>query len=133
MIKTVGPKFGRALHYDFHTSPGVKNIFGNFDAEKFADQLAAAHIEYVNVAARCNMGYSYYNTKVGKKYEGLGERDPFKEMIDACHKRGIGVTGYINVGLDHEIAADNHGWLKVDEKGQIYWEDKKDNFFRFSK
>ena len=130
MIKTVGPKFGRALHYDFHTSPGVKNIFGNFDAEKFADQLAAAHIEYVNVAARCNMGYSYYNTKVGKKYEGLGERDPFKEMIDACHKRGIGVTGYINVGLDHEIAADNHGWLKVDEKGQIYWEDKKDNFFR---
>lgn len=130
MIKTIGPKFGRALHYDFHTSPGVKDIFGNFDAEKFADQLVAAHIEYVNVAARCNMGYSYYNTKVGKKYEGLGERDPFQEMIDACHKRGIGVTGYINIGLDHEIAADNHGWLKVNESGSIYESDKKDNFFR---
>lgn len=130
MIRTIGPKFGRALHYDFHTSPGVKNIFGNFDAEAFAEQLKAAHIEYVNITARCNMGYSYYNTKVGKKYEGLGERDAFGEMLDACHKRGIGVTAYINIGLDHEIAADNHGWLKVNENGSIYENDKKDNFFR---
>lgn len=130
MIQTVGPKFRRAMHYDFHTSPGVKNIFGNFDAEKFAEQLKEAHIEYVNLTARCNMGYSYYNTKVGKKYEGLGDRDAFKEMLDACHKRGIGVTAYINIGLDHDIAADNHGWLKMDENGSVYCEDKKDNFFR---
>ena len=83
MIKVTGKKFGRAMHFDFHTSPGVEHIFGNFDAEKFAEQLASAHIEHVNLTARCNMGYSYYNTKVGKKYPGLGDRDPFKEMLDA--------------------------------------------------
>lgn len=130
MIKTVGPKFGRALHFDFHTSPGIENIFGNFDADKFADQLANAHIDYVNIAARCNMGYSYYNTKVGKKYAGLGERDPLGETIEACHKRGIGVTAYLNVGLDHEMAADNPNWLKIGRDGRIYRDDKKDNFFR---
>ena len=130
MIKTVGPTFRRALHFDFHTSPGVKSIFGNFDADRFADQLADAHIEYVNVAARCNMGYSYYNTQVGKKYPGLDDRDALGEMIDACHKRGIGVTAYLNVGLDHEISADNPGWLKVLRDGRIYLDDKKDNFFR---
>lgn len=130
MIKTVGPKFRRALHFDFHTSPGVKNIFGNFDADHFAQQMADAHIEYVNVAARCNMGYSYYNTRVGKKYPGLGDRDALGEMIDACHKRDIGVTAYLNVGLDHELSADNPGWLKVLRDGRIYLEDKKDNFFR---
>lgn len=130
MIKTIGPKFRRALHFDFHTSPGVEHIFGNFDAEHFADQLAEAHIEYVNLAARCNMGYSYYNTKVGKKYPGLGDRDVLSEMIEACHKRGIGVTAYLNVGLDHEISADNPGWLKVGRDGKIYLDDKKDNFFR---
>ena len=130
MIKTVGPKFRRAFHFDFHTSPGVKDIFGNFDAEHFADQLASAHIEYVNVAARCNMGYSYYNTKVGKKYAGLGDRDVLREMIDACHKRGIAVTAYLNVGLDHDISADHTDWLKVSRDGRIYLEDKKDNFFR---
>ena len=130
MIKTVGQKFGRALHFDFHTSPGIENILENFDAEKFAEQLFAAHIEYVNVAARCNMGYSYYNTKVGKKYAGLGDRDPLLEIIEACHKRGIGVTAYINVAIDHEIAADNRGWLKVSREGRIYRDDKKNNFFR---
>lgn len=130
MKKTVGPKFRRALHFDFHTSPGIQNILSNFDAEHFAEQMASAHIEYVNVAARCNMGYSYYNTKVGKKYPGLGDRDVLQEMIEACHKRGIGVTAYINVGLDHEISADNTGWLKVERDGRIYREDKKDNFFR---
>lgn len=130
MIKTVGARFGRAYHFDFHTSPGVEDILKNFDAEHFAAQLATAHIEYVNVAARCNMGYSYYNTKVGKKYPGLGERDVLDEMIKACHKRGIGVTAYFNVGLDHEIAADQPGWLKVGRDGRIYLDDKKDNFFR---
>lgn len=130
MIKTVGKKFRRAIHYDFHTSPGIPHIFGNFDAEKFADQLAAAQVEYINMAARCNMGFSYYNTAVGKKYPGLGDRDPLQEMITACHRKEIGVTAYINVGLDHELAADNHGWLKVTKDGRIYSEDKKDNFFR---
>ncbi len=130
MIKTVGKKFGRAIHFDFHTSPGIDNILANFDAEKFADQLAAAHLEYINMAARCNMGFSYYNTKVGKKYPGLGERDPLKEILDACHKRNIGVTAYFNIGLNHEMAADNHGWLKIDANGKLYQEDKYNNFFR---
>ena len=62
MKEVIGKKFRRALHFDFHTSPGVDNILGNFDAEKFAEQLNTAHIEYINVAARCNMGYSYYKT-----------------------------------------------------------------------
>ena len=130
MLKTIGKRFNRALHFDFHTPPGVDNIFGNFDAEKFADQLKDVHIEYVNITARCNMGFSYYNTKVGKKYPGLGDRDPLREIIDACHKRDIGVTAYINLGLNHEFAADNHGWLKMDRDGRVYKENKKDSFFR---
>ena len=130
MLKTIGPKFRRALHFDFHTPPGVDNIFGNFDAEKFADQLKDAHIEYVNITARCNMGFSYYDTRVGKKYPGLGDRDPLREIIDACHKRGIGVTAYINLGLNHEMGVENHGWLKMDREGRVYKENKKDSFFR---
>ena len=33
MIKTVGKKFNRALHFDFHTPPGIGNMLENFDAE----------------------------------------------------------------------------------------------------
>lgn len=130
MLKTIGKRFNRALHFDFHTPPGVKNIFGNFDAAQFAGQLAEAHIEYVNITARCNMGFSYYNTKVGKKYPGLGDRDPLKEIIDACHKKNIGVTAYLNLGLNHEMGADHPGWLKMDRDGRVYKENKRDSFFR---
>ena len=130
MVKVTGKKLRRALHFDFHTSPGVKGILSGFDAEKFADQLASAHIEYINIAARCNMGFSYYNTKIGKKYEGLGDRDLIAEVTTACHKRDIGVSVYFNLGLDHEIAADHPEWLKVDKEGRIHGEDKWDNFFR---
>lgn len=130
MIQGKGAKFTRAMHFDFHTSPGIPNLLGNFDAEQFADQLMGAQIEYINVAARCNMGYSYYNTKVGKKYDGLGERDMLQEIIQACHKRGIGVTAYINVALDHEIAADHPQWLRVERDGTICRDNKKSNSFR---
>jgi hypothetical protein len=130
MVKTVGKKFGRALHFDFHTSPGIENIFGNFDAEQFAQALKDAHVDHINMAARCNMGYSYYNTKIGKKYPGLNGRDPFKEIIYACHKRDIDVIAYINIGLDHEFAADHTDWLKMDLNGAVYRGTKKDNFFR---
>ena len=130
MVKTIGKKFNCALHFDFHTPPGVENIFGNFEAERFAEQLQDAHIEYVNITARCNMGFSYYNTKVGKKYPGLGDRDPLREILDACHKRGIGVTAYLNLGLNHEMAADHVDWLKIDQEGRVYQADKKDSFFR---
>ena len=130
MIEAIGKKFRRALHFDFHTSPGIDNLLANFDAEKFAEQLQSAHIEYINVAARCNMGFSYYETKVGKKYPGLGSRDPLAEIITACHKRDIGVTAYFNVGLNHEMAADHRDWLKIERDGRIYRDDKKNNFFR---
>ena len=130
MLKTVGQKFRRALHFDFHTAPGIPNLFANFDAERFADQLADAHVEYVNFTARCNMGFSYYNTKVGKKYAGLRDRDPLLEAINACRKRGIGITAYLNIGLDHELAADHLDWNKVGRDGKIYLDDKKSNFFR---
>ena len=33
----------RAVHFDFHTMPGIDNFGENFDAEVFAQQLADAH------------------------------------------------------------------------------------------
>ena len=122
-------KFRRAMHFDFHTMPNIDGLFRNFDAVAFAKKLKENHVEYINFTARCNIGFSYYDTKVGKKYPGL-KRDMLKEVLDACHAQGIGVTAYLNIGLDHEFAADNPGWNKVDRDGRVYKDNKKDNFFR---
>ena len=123
-------KFRRAMHFDFHTMPNIEGLFRNFDAVAFAKKLKENHVEYINFTARCNIGFSYYDTKVGKKYPGL-QRDMLKEVLDACHVQGIGVTAYLNAGLNHEGMADNPSWCRMDKNGVIYKQDKTDNFFRF--
>jgi hypothetical protein len=121
--------FTRAMHFDFHTMPGHTKLMQGFDAEAFADKLQENHVKYINFTARCNIGFSYYDTKVGKKYPGL-QRDLLKEVIDACHKRDIGVTAYLNAGLNHEAMIEHLDWCRVDKNGRVYQDDKVNNFFR---
>lgn len=122
-------EFCRAMHFDFHTMPGHEGLLENFDADAFAEKLQANHVKYINFTARCNIGFSYYDTKVGKKYPGL-KRDLLKEVIEACHKRDIGVTAYINAGLNHEAMIEHLDWCRVDKNGRVYKDNKADNFFR---
>jgi len=117
------------MHFDFHTMPGIDGLLSDFDAEDFAARLADAGVEYINFPARCNIGFSYYNTRIGKKYPGL-ERDILAEVVKACHSRDIGVSAYINVGLNHELSTENYGWCRIDRQGRVYKEDKVNNFFR---
>ena len=129
MINAVGEKFLRAVHFDFHTSPVIKNMLDGFDADAFALRLKDANVQYINFPARCNMGYSYYDTKVGVKYPTL-KSNLLPDIITACHKHGIGVSAYINVSLNHELFADHEDFLTVNKDGSRIGQDKKDNFFR---
>ena len=120
----------RAVHFDFHTMPGIDNFGENFDAEVFAQQLADAKVEYVNMFGQCNLGFCYYDTKVGIRYPTM-KGDMLREVVAACHKRGIGVSGYLNVGLNHEQAIRHPEWLQMNKDGQIYnLKGGGGNFFR---
>lgn len=123
-------KIKRAVHFDFHTMPGVEDFCANFDAEDFAATLAAAHADYVNVFARCNIGFSYYPTKLGTPYPTM-KGDLLGDTIRACHKRGIGVTAYLNGGLNHELTRKRTNLLKINKDGTVYSGNLvKDHFFR---
>ncbi len=102
-------KIKRAIHVDFHTMPGIPDFLERFDAEKFAQTLSDAHVEYVNVFARCNEGFAYYPTKIGVPYEGM-KGDMLGDTVKACHARGIGVTAYMNAGYDQEQAIRHRDW-----------------------
>ena len=121
-------QYKRAMHFDFHTMPGIENILADFDAEKFAKTLKDCHVEFINFPARCNIGFSYYKTKIGTMYPGL-DRDILGEVISACHKQGIGVCAYINGGLNHELAAHRYDLCRVEKSGDVTG-DVKDNFYR---
>ncbi len=119
----------RSIHFDFHTMPGITEIGSRFDAEAFAKTLADMKVDYINFFAKCNVGYTYYPSDVGVNYPGL-KVDMLGGVVDACHKRGIGVSAYINSGLDHEQFIRHRDWCRVNAKGQIFETDKLDDFFR---
>lgn len=99
----------RAIHFDLHTMPGIYDFNKNFDAEALAKTLADAHVDYVNVFARCNEGFAYYPTKIGVPYPEMSG-DMLGDTVRECHKRGIGVTAYMNAGYDHEQAIRHREW-----------------------
>ncbi len=119
----------RAIHLDFHTMPGIGDFNREWDAAIFAQTLKDAHVDYINAFARCNIGFAYYPTKVGIPYPGM-KGDRFGDLLAQCHKRDIGVSAYINVGLDHEQSIRNMGWLRLDKEGRVIRGDRTANFFR---
>ncbi len=119
----------RVIHIDFHTMPGIYNFNENYDAEAFAETLEKAHVKYVNLPCKCNIGHAYYPTKIGNPYPNM-KGDMFGDTLKACHARGIGVSAYFNVGLDHEQARLHRDWVTIRQDGRIYGENKVDSFFR---
>jgi len=119
----------RAVHIDFHTMPDIPDFGKNFDAKKFAQTLKEARVDYINAFAKCNIGFAYYPTKIGLVHPHLNF-DMFGQTVEECHKLGIGVTAYFNVGLDHEMARKHRDWTVVNEDGQVIYGDRTANFFR---
>ena len=120
----------RAIHLDFHTMPRVPDVGLDFDPEAFARTLADAHVDYVTAFAKCNLGFAYYPTKVGRVHPGMRVPDLLGPMVEACHRRGIRVAAYINAGLDHENALRHRDWCKVDKQGRVYRMAEMGHFFR---
>lgn len=122
-------QMNRAVHFDFHTMPGIDDFLQNFDPKDFARQMQKANADYVNIFARCNIGYSYYNTKVGKPYPEM-RGEPAKEIMAALKEKGIGVTLYLNGGLNHRLFAEHPEFLKITKEGKVYDFSEGENFFR---
>ncbi len=105
-------KMQRAVHFDFHTQPG-NDVGSKFDAKTFAKTLKDSHVGYINFFARCNRGFSYYPTKIGIPYPTPNAQRMLPEMLEECHKLGIGVTAYFNAGISAAIAEAHPEWQKV--------------------
>ncbi len=119
----------RLIHIDFHTLPNVYNFSEEYDANEFAQTLKKANVKYINLVASCNIGFCYFPTCVGERYPYL-KGDRFGETLKACHQNGIGVSAYINVGLNHENGFLHADWLRVNSKGEKIYGDTTGNFFR---
>lgn len=122
-------KLKRAVHLDFHTMPNVADFAEHFDAQRFARMLKDAKVDFINVFAKCNLGFAYYPTEIGIPYPHM-KGDMLGDMVEECRKEGIGVAAYFNVGIDHEIARKRRDWTVVNKEGQVIGGDRTGNFFR---
>ncbi len=126
----------RQIHLDFHTSEAIAGIGSKFDADAYADTLAAAHVDSVTTFARGHHGWLYYRS------ERFPERihphlacDLLPEQIAACHARDIRVPIYITVQWDQFSAEAHPEWLIVGPEGTLGRENPESvcrpGFYRF--
>ncbi|MCX6984610.1 MAG: alpha-L-fucosidase [Lentisphaerae bacterium] len=113
------PKY--CLFYDNHTMPACPDVGENFDAELFTDRVKACGVDYLTFHARCNMGMAYYDTKIGIKHPSL-KYDLFGKLADACKRKGIALTAYLNGGISNEEGLRHREWTTLYFDGREYRE-----------
>ena len=119
------PKWG--LFYDFHTMPACPDVGAAFDCEAAAAQLARCGVDFTVFHARCNEGMAYYNTKVGTRHPAL-KFDLLKGFAEACHRHGIRISAYVNVGLSHYEELQHRDWMVVFPDGGNFRPERLNSF-----
>jgi len=110
----------RQIHLDFHTSPHIGKVGENFDSEEFAARLKKAHVNSINLFAKCHHGYFYYPTEVGQLHPNLKNGlNLLGEQVKVCRENDIEVGVYTCVAWN-ELTADTHPeWQQVSTNGTL--------------
>ncbi len=101
----------RQVHLDFHTSSVINDVGSAFDASDFVKTLKDAHVNSINIFAKCHHGMCYYPTKVGTMHPSL-KFDLMGTMIDVLHQNDIKCPIYFPLGWE-EDAALHVDWLEI--------------------
>lgn len=107
----------RQIHLDFHTSKLIPGIGSRFDPADFARTFREAHVNAVNLFAKCHHGYSYHPTKVGMMHPHL-DFDLLRAQVDSLQAEGIKTPIYLSAVWDELMAAENPDWRILSPDGQ---------------
>jgi len=99
----------RQIHLDFHT-PGFVKVGERFDAVEMFDTLEAAEVNALCFFALCHHGYSYFDTKVGRRHPGL-DFDMFGQAAAEAAKRPVEFIAYFSLNVNEVVAEAHPGWV----------------------
>jgi len=108
----------RQVHLDFHTSGLIKDVGVDFNSKEFAETLQSAHVESVNIFAKCHHGYAYYPSKTVPIHPHL-KFDLLGSMMKSLHEAQIRCPLYVSVVWDEYIADAHPEWLQMDSNGCV--------------
>ncbi len=111
----------RQVHLDFHTSESIPAVGADFDPDAFAGALEKAHVNSINLFARCHHGWVYYDSKrfPERRHPRLARPDLLREQIAACHARGIRTPIYLTVQWDQYTSQRHPEWRVVTPEGAL--------------
>ncbi len=102
----------RQVHLDFHTGPAIPEVGKDFDPDAFVKTLTAAHVNGINLFAKCHHGLLYYDTKRAERHPGLPKGlDLLGKQLEACKKAGIAAPIYLSVLNDEYAAKTYPDWV----------------------
>jgi hypothetical protein len=107
----------RQIHLDFHTGEWIPDVGAEFDPRAFLSTLQRAHVNSINVFAKCMHGYTYYDTAIAVRHPSL-KRDLLGEMIQVLRPAGIAVNYYYGLTWDALAAARHPEWRILDRTGK---------------
>lgn len=110
----------RQIHLDFHTSELIEDIGSEFSKAQFQEALKTAKVNSINIFSKGHHGWSYYDTKLGKKHPHLNF-DLLKEQIEACHEIGVRAQAYYTIGWSAKDAREHPEWIIKDKQGNEIW------------
>lgn len=106
----------RQIHMDFHTNREIPAVGARFHAGEFVATLKAAHVNSINLFAKCHHGMYYYPTQIGTMHPTL-TFDLFGEQIKACRENGLRAVAYTCVAWNEDWADRHPEWLCVTYDG----------------
>lgn len=100
---------------------GQLPVLSDIDPERIVYLLKDAGVTALYTHARDYPGNCYYDTKVGHKHTGIGDRDLLREFSQACRKADMTILYYVYLAQAHEPRGSYHAekdFRRVDPDGK---------------
>jgi hypothetical protein len=78
----------------------------DLDVERIVRQLHEAGVQALYTHAKDNQGNCYYNTQVGHKHTGIGDRDLMAEFSKHCRAAGMKILYYVQLTRERRANAE---------------------------
>ncbi|MFO0892348.1 MAG: alpha-amylase family protein [Isosphaeraceae bacterium] len=107
---------------DMHIPDWDERFLSKVDVSRYVELLAEAHAQSIVAYAMSHVGLFNYPTKVGRQHKGLKGRNLVREILDACHARGIAVQLYNSLIFDRTTADLHPDWRMRTVDGKAHGE-----------
>jgi hypothetical protein len=107
----------RQIHLDFHTSPHIPAIGGEFDKAVWQKTLRDAHVDSVTTFATCHHGWRYYEGQVGAMHPHL-TFDLLRAQFEASKEIDVNVPIYMTAGVNDYAFSQHPEWREISHEGR---------------